>query len=115
MFVVNKSLNTDGKGLWSRVAKSVKITGFDLEYLNDEGNFGELCVYFDTQSWDVNKQGLIYTDKQFLSELKTLLAEQNLGTDVEYSEQGMQGSTYVSLDCGPEFIKSFQKLITVQL
>ena len=115
MLVVNKFLKTDGKGYWSQVVRSVKVTGFDLDYVNEEGNFGELRVYFDAKYWDVNSMGLIYTDKQFLKELKTLLAEQHLGTDVEYSEQGMQGDTFVSLDCGIEFIKSFQKLITVTL
>ena len=44
-----------------------------------------------------------------------LLAEQHLGTDVSYSEQGMQGDTFVSLDCGSEFIKSFQNLLVVEL
>ena len=42
MFVVTKSLNTSGNGLWSNVAKSVKVTGLDLSYVNDEGDFGEL-------------------------------------------------------------------------
>jgi len=109
MFSVNKSFNTSGNGYWSRAVKSVKVTGFDLTYVNDEGDFGELCVYFDTASWDVNEDGLIYTDKQFLAELKIFLAEQGLGTDVSYSEQGMQGEEYVSLDCGTEVIKSFQQ------
>jgi hypothetical protein len=113
MFAVDKSFNTSGNGYWSRAVKSVKVTGFDLGYVNDEVDFGELCVYFDTASWDVNRLGLIYTDKQFLAELKTFLAEQGFGTDVSYSEQGMQGEEYVSLDCGPEFIKSFQQQTTV--
>jgi len=113
MLVVNKSLNTSGNGLWSSKVESVKVTGLDLEYVNDEGVYGELRVYFDTTSWDIDKDGLIYTDKQFLKELKVLLAEQYLGTDVSYSEQGMQGDTFVSLDCGSDFIKSFQSLITV--
>ena len=111
MFVVNKSLNTSGNGLWSNVAKSVKVTGLDLSYVN--GDFGELRVYFDTQSWNVNEDGLVYTDVNFLKELKNFLAEQNLGTDVYYSEQGMQGDNYVSLDCEIEFINSFKSLITV--
>jgi hypothetical protein len=115
MLVINKYLNTSGKGFWSSAVKSVKVTGLDLTYVNDEGDFGELRVYFDTQSWNVDQLGLIYTDKQFIKEVKELLAEQNLGTDVSYSEQGMQGDTFVSLDCGSEFIKSFQNLLTVEL
>ena len=115
MFVVTKSLNTSGNGLWSNVAKSVQVTGLNLDYINEEGDFGELRVYFDTQSWNVNENGLVYTDKNFLKELKNFLAEQNLGTDVYYSEQGMQGDNYVSLDCEIEFINSFKSLITVTL
>jgi hypothetical protein len=30
-------------------------------------------------------------------------------SDVNYSEQGMQGDNYVSLDAGPNFIESFKK------
>ena len=50
MLLVTKSLNTSGNGLWSNVAKSVKVTGLDLDYVNEEGDFGELRVYFDAQS-----------------------------------------------------------------
>ena len=50
----------------------------------------------------------IYTDKEFISNLKVLLSRLELGTDVSYSEQGMQGDTFVSLDVGTEFIKSFK-------
>jgi hypothetical protein len=32
------------------------------------------------------------------------------GTDVGYSEQGMQGDDYVSCDVGAEFIASWQAL-----
>ena len=113
MLLVTKSLNTSGDGLWSNVAKSVKVTGLELDYVNEEGDFGELRVYFDTQSWNVNEDGLVYTDVNFLEELKNFLAEQNLGTDVYYSEQGMQGDNYVSLDCEIKFINSFKSLITV--
>ena len=115
MLVINKSLKTSGNGFWSSAVKSVKVTGLDLSYVSDEGEYGELRVYFDTTSWNVDKDGLIYTDKQFIKEVKKLLAEQHLGTDVSYSEQGMQGDTFVSLDCGSEFIKSFQNLLTVEL
>jgi hypothetical protein len=78
-----------------------------LGYVSEEKDFGELCVYFDTEDWDVNTDGLIYTDKQFLQELNAFLLQQGL-TEVGYSEQGMQGDNYVSLDVGAEFIKSFK-------
>ena len=107
---VNATLHTAGDGYWSDVAKAVEITGLQLSYTNDELDFGELCVYFNTKTWDVNKDGLIYTDSLFLDELCALLT--NMGfdvSDVSYSEQGMQGDNYVSLDVGECFINTFMQ------
>jgi len=104
---VNQSIYTDGSGYWTEVAKSVQLTGLALPYINDERDFGELKVYFSTRSWDVRKDGLIYTDKRFIKELREFLKAQGLSEDVDYSEQGMQGTDYVSLDVGPAFIKSY--------
>ena len=71
-------LDTDGSGYWSDVVKSVKCTGIEIAYINDERDFGELRVYFDTASWDVDTDGLIYTDRQFLVELKEALVEASI-------------------------------------
>jgi hypothetical protein len=98
--------NTCGDGYWSRVAKAVEIVDIRLGYVADEKDFGELCVYFNTDTWDVTKDGLIYTDSQFKEELNAFLAEQGLAS-AEYSEQGMQGDDYVSLDVGKDFIDSW--------
>jgi len=108
MINVKTPLSTNGSGYWSDVAKTVLVTGLELSYVNDENDFGELRVHFDTNTWDVDADGLIYTDKQFINDLKVLLNRMELDTDVSYSEQGMQGDTFVSLDVGPEFIKSFK-------
>lgn len=108
MLSVNKVLDTDGSGYWSTVRESVTVTGLELAYCNEEADFGELRVYFDTRTWDVDDYGLIYTDRLFLKELKEFLNSTGIaGADVEYSEQGMQGDDYVSLDVGAEFIESF--------
>lgn len=63
-------------------------------------------VYFDTKSWDISNDGLIYTDQQFLQELRWLLDWLGFSRtkDVNYSEQGMQGDDYVSLDTSDKFI-----------
>ena len=93
------TFNTNGLGYWSRTAKAVRIVDMRINYVNDERDFGELCVYFNTEDWDVNKDGLIYTDKQFMQELKAFLDAHGLPSkDVSYSEQGMQGDDYVSCD-----------------
>jgi hypothetical protein len=101
------TFNTNGKGYWSRAVKAVRITDLRLGYVSDEKDFGELCVYFNTQDWDVDVDGLIYTDKQFLKELNAFLAAQGLCA-AEYSEQGMQGDNYVSLDVGAKFLQAWE-------
>lgn len=99
---------TDGSGYWSSVAKEVFVTQMRISYLNDESDFGELRVYFNTEDWDVNSDGLIYTDKLFLETLKSYLTDMGYdSSDVSYSEQGMQGDKYVSFDVGAKFINSF--------
>ena len=93
------TFNTNGRGYWSRAVKAVRVTDMKVAYINDEGDWGELRVYFNTQDWDVNVDGLIYTDKQFMQEFKAFLDAQGLPSkDICYSEQGMQGNNYVSMD-----------------
>ena len=119
MIKVSATLNTNGRGLWSRTATAVDVTKMDLQYCNSEKDFGELCVYFATDDftaneWDVSVDGLIYTDKLFLQELRAYL--QTIGfskaeaMDVSYSEQGMQGDAYVSCDVGATFIAGLERL-----
>ena len=108
-------LHTDGlRGLWSNVAKAIRITDMKIGYIDDEfapgkhPTFGELRVYFDTDTWDVSEDGLIYTDRLFLKELQEFLDAHGLqGGDVSYSEQGMQGDDYVSCDVGGKFLKAW--------
>lgn len=111
MFKFERTLNTNGKGYWSDVIAPVNITKITVDYVNDERDFGELRVHFDN-TWVVATDGLIYTDPQFLRELrKELTAVGFAGADVDYSEQGMQGDSYVSLDVGKKFMKSWDKKI----
>ena len=108
MYKVNALLNTAGDGYWSNVTKQVKVTGLQLAYTNDELDFGELRVYFNTSTWDVNTDGLIYTDSLFEAQLCELLTEMGIdASEVRYSEQGMQGDNYVSFDVEELFINTF--------
>lgn len=110
------TFNTSGDGYWSNTAKEVAIVDMQLGYVSDELNFGELRVYFDTKTWNVKKLNLIYTDSKFLSMLQAFLCEHGIdGNDVEYSEQGMQGDDYVSLDVGKKFLASWAKKFDVKL
>jgi hypothetical protein len=108
------TLHTNGRGYWSSKATAVTIEALDLQYITNDKDFGELCIHFNTNDWDTKTDGLIYTDKKFMSELRTYL--QTVGftaeeaNDVDYSEQGMQGDTYVSCDVGLDFINGLTRL-----
>ena len=102
------TFNTNGKGFWSNTAKAVEIVDMQVTYCSEEKDFGELLVYFNTATWDVATLGLIYTDKLFLEQLNSFLVEQGLAT-VSYSEQGMQGEDYVSLDVEADFITAWER------
>jgi hypothetical protein len=108
------TLHTNGSGYWSNIATAVDITALDLHYINEEKDFGELCVHFNTATWDVDTMGLIYTDKLFMQELRAYLVSlgftQAEADDVEYSEQGMQADNYVSCDVGAVFIAGLMRL-----
>lgn len=101
--------NTAGDGYWSNVSKDVEVTDMKLGYVSDEQDFGELRVYFDTATWNVNTDGLIYTDSKFKQDLMQFVKQQGLVVDLCYSEQGMQGDNYVSLDVGAEFLDSWAR------
>ena len=108
---LSATLHTCGDGYWSNKARAVTETAVNLAYTNDELDFGELRVYFDTRTWDVAKDGLIYTDSDFLADLKALLTDLGCdASDVDYSEQGMQGDNYVSLDVGECFINTYMQI-----
>jgi len=56
---IDTILNTDGYGLWSNVARPVHVIAID--------------VYFNTDTWDVEKVGLIHTDVLWQYELLAYL------------------------------------------
>ena len=104
----NVVFNTSGDGYWSEVAKAVRVTGMSLGYVAEDKEFGELRVYFSEADWDCEEHGLIYTDSGFYADLQEFIKQQGLVVDLCYSEQGMQGDDYVSLDVGAEFIASWE-------
>jgi hypothetical protein len=106
---VNFRTLTDGRGYWSKQVKTVGINRVRLAYVSDESDFGELRAYFDPKEWNVDTDGLIYTDMMwkhsFLTCMENVLGFSPDATlDVSYSEQGMQGHNYVSMDVGPQFL-----------
>lgn len=99
------TVETSGKGLWSKRETTVKLTKLDWEQAD-----GEITayLYFDPNTWDVERDGLIYTDPIFIRLLKMSLAQlERTGTlpkfgweNVNYTEQGQQGADYVHLIVG---------------
>ena len=104
----------DINGLWSQVAKTVQVLQVKLAYVNDECDFGELRAYFNTSTWDCNQDGLIYTDGVWLNEFRALMRSlgftRNAVNDISYSEQGMQGDNYVSMDVGEDFLREVEPM-----
>ena len=113
MIKFERTLHTDGSGLWSKYITAVTTTRLVFRRVGSK-DFGELQVYFNTKTWSTRKHGLIYTDKLWLAELHAEFAKLNVNVeDLDYSEQGMQGDNYVSLDAGGKFINDFEKLVKV--
>lgn len=101
---------TSGDGYWSAKKKNVYIVGATLvawiPFSEGRPIHGELRIFFN-DSWNVYQDGYIYTDSRFLKELKQDLIDldfaQKSVEDIDYSEQGMQGNNFVSLDAGSIF------------
>ena len=112
---VNWQTHTDGTSLWSEgVVKTVRILELWLSSVNDEKDFGELCARFDTRDWDIHKDGMIYTDRRWIEEFRALMKTLGFSpraiADIDYSEQGMQGYNYVSLDVGEDFLREVEPM-----
>ena len=111
---VNWQTHTNGKGYWTSFEKTVTVTRVELAYANDEGDFGELRAYFDPGTWDVNSVGLIYSDPRWKDEFRGLMRSlgftRNACDDISYSEQGMQGDNYVSMDVGTDFMREVEPM-----
>lgn len=108
-------LNTNGRGLWSRTATAVAVTKLVVPYVDEEEQFGELRVYFDTATWNIDEDGLIYTDPHFEVDLFNFLQtglhfSGKAAGDVMYSEQGMQGNNFVSFDIGKAFLDEWLEI-----
>lgn len=104
---------TSGNGMWSNHARPVTITKLELEGDFEAGfdpNFG-LSAVFPRRQWDVDKHGLIYADVAWLAQFRERLVEAGFSADavasLQFTEHGMQGRDYVSLECGEQFAVEF--------
>jgi hypothetical protein len=110
---------TNGRGLWSDIKKKIRIVRICTCYINDDEDFGELQAVFHLKDWDIKKYGLIYTDPLWLKEFKECLISIGFtkvaARDVSYSEQGMQGDDYVSMDVGKKFLEESKRIFANKL
>lgn len=111
---VDFTLNTDGKGRWSIECRPVHINDICLNYfaIDERVPYGELIAHFD--NWNPSEHGLIYTDDLWINEFREALASLGVPAScaaaVDYSEQGMQGSDYVSMDVDSAFFSNSNPL-----
>lgn len=100
--------NTNGRGLWSADARAVRVNKVVVSVHNVEVNLHDFYptlyvnvdAYFPKKSWDTHTHGLIYTDSQWIKEFNQAMKAINpllFGSEVAYTEQGMQGEDYVSM------------------
>ena len=105
---LNVYFKTNGKGYYTKRTANVPIIQMEIQSVNCRMNYAELNVYIDTDVWCNNNEDCIYTDPQFLIDLKKFLNNQDIDiSDINYSEAGMQGDDYVSFDVGKKFIDSW--------
>lgn len=112
---LNKTITVNGDGLWSSLTKQVRLTELSICYHSDQdlsndgtldeeiavGDCASCIITFNTEDWDVETEGLIYTDS-CEEEIKAIVAEA-IGSPDEtvvmfWSEQGMQGDDYLHFD-----------------
>lgn len=121
---VSISANTNGKGKWTTETRAVDIVKLTIghsshAFFPEDPFKGELRAHFEPHgfthgSWNVEGHGLIFGDRLWLKEFKagmriagfSIKAAQN----IKYGELELQGDDYVSLDVGPAFYASWQRL-----
>ena len=111
--------STDGSGYWSAQKAAVAVTKIAITYIDEDtlvnSSFGELRAYFDPTLWRTSAVGLIYTDKSWIKQFQELLVtlgfSQDAALDVDYSEAGMQGKDFVSMDVRGIFLTECDCLV----
>ena len=106
--ISNLNLSTNGTSLWHS-QPATKVSG----YLKFEARQGQPDLggwaefYFNKEDWNTNKQGHIYTDNGFVSELWKALLDREFKhyDDINYSEYGLQSNEYVHFDVGPNLMR----------
>jgi hypothetical protein len=95
-------VSTGGDGRCTKLKKPVVLRGIVLQVhkVEDEPDINvSVEVHFDTNTWNVRTDGLIYTDKTFLTNLLRVIGYLGFKKDnLFYSTQGWQSWDYVHFD-----------------
>ena len=100
---VQWAVQTGGDGLWSSRSTIVEVTNITVKW--EGGSTVEITASFDPMTWNVEHHGLIYTDKMFLEGIRRKLSDLcGINMTLDYTEQGMQGDNYVSLESNDQLV-----------
>lgn len=102
---VSITASTDGMGSWTSERRPMKIHKIRFKpYIYTENGVGSIYVdaSFYVKDWDTDRHGLVYTDEKWLREFRKAFyakfpAMKGIDPRIDYTEQGMQGRNYVSL------------------
>jgi len=113
---------TNGDGYWSGTNRTVATTKVEIEVGEIEFSLHRGTVFlpvhikafFPKRSWDTDKHGLIYTDSLWLKDFRKQFAKQFpslawAANKIDYTEQGMQGDNYVSLEFALKSLPAMRK------
>tara|TARA_R110002096_G_scaffold94819_2_gene213133 strand:+ start:1733 stop:2104 length:372 start_codon:yes stop_codon:yes gene_type:complete len=113
-------IRTGGDGLYSTDQVAVHITHISTRpCMAEDDETNRLTATFDPKDWDVNKKtltymNLIYTDALWMAQFRVNMMALGFSLaaveSIDYSEQGAQGSNYVDMDVGKEFVKDAFRL-----
>lgn len=109
---VDLTVKTTGDGFWSKRVATVGVIRLEWYTSEPEGDLESetfVHVFFDPLTWNVEADGLLYTDKGFEEGLRVKILElvkqeklprQLPWQDISYTEQGMQHHDYVHMILG---------------
>jgi len=116
---------TTGHGLWSKEVRIVTSSKIEIKigevYTNLQKFAVSMPIYFNVfftkKAWDTEKYGLIYTDEGWLKDFRTQFADRFpslswIAKKTDYTEQGMQGTNYVSLEIHLENTDQIKRFYT---
>lgn len=101
---LSSTVTTCGDGLWAPgVVKDVQLisVNFVNPYEDADNDFSYISctVMFNITKWNVNVDGLIYTDSCIDRIATEVSRAVGLLVVLEWSEMGMQGNDFMHFDC----------------